>query len=255
LAGEAVPQFIASHGKPALLTGLLTRWSDGICPLTQGLSPGFNAFLSARLRAVAATVGVPRQTAAKCRPNISILFTTEPQKLLDAIAKKNPGALGFHYPHQTKKLAVMRRAIQAWYVTGSRGQTRDELDTSGRIAPHRLGGHLDTGGLRGLIAFVMVIADTSKLTDYAIGSVSDYITMLVLSQQASLDGCGTLPSIIDLMASACNTSNRSDAMTAGDLAYLKALYSIDMEQPIFLEQADMQNIMMREFRNRQNSKD
>jgi hypothetical protein len=57
LADEAVPNFITAHTTPSTIIHQLTRWRNGICPLTQGLSPAFNAFVSARIEAVAAAVG------------------------------------------------------------------------------------------------------------------------------------------------------------------------------------------------------
>ena len=37
-------------------------------------------------------------------------------------------------------------------------------------------------------------------------------------------------------------------MTVGDVTYLRSLYSLDMEQALSLQQEDIQNKMMREFR-------
>jgi hypothetical protein len=45
----------------------------------------------------------------------------------------------------------------------------------------------------------------------------------------------------------CIANSESIAVTAGDIAYLRALYSLDMEQPLALQRADIQNKMMREF--------
>src|ERR1700761_3264962 len=61
LAGPAVPDFVHAHAVPALATGQLARWHVGICPLTSGLSPDFNDFVSARILAIAASVGAPTE--------------------------------------------------------------------------------------------------------------------------------------------------------------------------------------------------
>jgi hypothetical protein len=69
---------------------------------------------------------------------------------------------------------------------------------------------------------LLIVAESAKLYDYEIGSLADYITMLALSQPASLDSCLELPSISNLLAPGCaSVSNR---ITDGDLAYLRALY-------------------------------
>jgi len=248
LAGESVPHFIKNHGKPAVLIRQLGRWVAGICPRTEGLTPAFNDFISARLEAIAASVGAPHQGAAPCRPNVGIYFTADPQALLDEVAKRAPQLLGFHYPHQVKRLATVNRPIQAWYVTAIRGNAGEDVidDIWGTLPPGRLGSRLTTGR-SSLIVFVLVVGDTRKLANFSVGSISDYIALIALSRPASLDGCEQLPSIIDLMSPICGSSSTSIAMTAGDVAYLRALYSLNMEQPLSLQRMDIQNKMMREF--------
>ena len=251
LAGQSVPNFVKNHGKPAVLSGQLGRWVTEICPRTEGLSPAFNGFVSARVKAIAASVGAPHQWAAQCRPNVAIYFTADPQAMLDYVAKHAPRLLGFHYPHQVKRLATIDRPIQAWYVTAMRGISGEDTidDMWGSLAPGRLGSRL-TLGRSSLIVFVLVAADTHKLSSTPVGSISYYIALLTLSRPVSLDGCGQLPSIIDLMSPICGSNSAATAMTASDTAYLRALYSLDMEQPLSLQRRDIQNKMMREFQTR-----
>jgi hypothetical protein len=270
LAGDSVPKFIAAHGRPAKVTGQLARWRDAVCPSTSGLTPAFNSFVSARIAAVAAIVGAPHNYLDHCQANIRIVFTTEPQKLIDAVSKKNSVLLGYHYSRDAKKIATFSHPIQGWYVTATQNddghiglddampmqqQSADMTMMnaakfalqSGTTPAGRLGARLATG-LRSLIVHVLVVADTGKVTGYTIGSVSDYLAMLVLSQTQSSDTCGPLPSILDLMAANCEKRDRPEAVTAGDLAFLKALYSMDLRENISLETSDIQNAIMREFK-------
>jgi hypothetical protein len=248
LAGDSVPVFVKSHGKPAVLTGQLARWVKGVCPTSMGLSPAFNDFVTARIQAVATSVGAPRATEAPCRPNVAIYFTNEPQKLLDDVVAHASELLGFHYPNQTKKLATVDRPIQAWYVTATRGANGVEFvdDIWGLPPPGRLGSRLATGKSSHII-FVLVVADANKLTSYSVGSISDYIAVLTLSRPVSLTACEALPSIIDLMSPVCGARSDSFSVTAGDGAYLRALYSVNMQQPLSLQRSDIQNKMTREF--------
>jgi hypothetical protein len=248
IAGESVPIFIQKHAKPALLTGQLGRWLTEICPRTEGLTPAFNGFVGARIEAIAASVGAPHEWTSQCRPNVGIYFTDAPQKMLDEVVKHAPQLLGFHYPHQAKRLATVNRPIQAWYVTAIRGLAGPDVVDSiwGEVPAGRLGSRLTTGR-SSLIVFVLVVADTRKLLNFSIGSISDYIAVLTLSRPTSLDGCEALPSIIDLMSPICGATSESIAITAGDIAFLRALYSVNMEQPLSLQRTDIQNKMLREF--------
>jgi hypothetical protein len=45
-----------------------------------------------------------------------------------------------------------------------------------------------------------------------------------LSVVQSPDHCDALPSILDVMSSSCGTREPPNGITAGDLAFLKALY-------------------------------
>ena len=233
---------------PATITGQLARWRVGICPLVRGLSPAFNDFISARVQAIAATVGVPEEKAEHCKQNVQIIFTTEPQKVLEDVVKHYTWMLGYHHVSQERRIATFSRPIQAWYVTATRGGFGEEYidDVFGSPPPGLLGSRLTTGQSTSVV-FVLIVADTSQIEGFTIGSISDYAAMVALSQPQSLDGCSELPSIVDLLSSTCAAGAKSEAMTAGDIAYLRALYSTYMEQPLSLQRSDIRNKMMQEF--------
>jgi hypothetical protein len=71
---------------------------------------------------------------------------------------------------------------------------------------------------------VLIVAEPAKLSDYEIGSLADYITMMALSQP-SLDACPQLPSVSNMLAAGCASATTS-RITDGDLAYLHALYGM-----------------------------
>jgi hypothetical protein len=75
-------------------------------------------------------------------------------------------------------------------------------------------------------------------------SISDYIAMLALTRMGSLDACSELPSIIDLLSSGCDARDKPQALTDADTAYLKALYSSDLEMNLNIEQVDMRDRMV-----------
>jgi hypothetical protein len=270
LAGDSVPKFIAAHARPARATGQLARWHQGICPTTSGLTPAFNAFVSARIEAVAAMVGVPHKEAGHCRTNIEIVFTADPERTIDAVSKHASALLGYNFVQDAQKKAIFSNPIRGWYVTATQGDNGEigldaamptqhqvsdtsnipqSLLSAGTTPGHRLGSRLATG-VNSLLMNVLVVADTRKVTGYTVGSISDYLSMLVLSQTQSPDMCAPLPSILDLMASRCDAKEKPEAVTAGDLAFLHALYSTDLRENLSLEANDIENAMMRQFKAR-----
>jgi hypothetical protein len=252
LAGESVQNFIAHHARPSAVIGQMARWRTGICPVTLGLSPAFRAYVSARLRAVAEGIGAPVQPENKCDSNVQIIFTTEPQKMLDAVMKRNSRVLGFHHPNQTRALATFNHPIQGWYVTGTRGvsgpeQIDDSMASPGSAPAGQPGSHLSTYR-SSVIVNAFIVADTNKLVGYPVGSISDYIAVVVLTMVSSLDNCDPLPSILDLMSATCGDRKKPAAITAGDLAYLKALYQANLELVPSLETSSVLDNMMRQFK-------
>lgn len=242
LAGPSVPDFVAHHAALSMALGQLTRWHTGICPLTSGLSPGFDAFITARIRAIARSVGAPLGQEGRCQANIEIFFTTQPQAAMDAIAKTSPGVLGMHYRSEVAKLKAVTHPIQGWYVTATRGYqgalVLDHTWAHGMWSPHDL---LDAGTVPACepgsrlstectsqIVNVFIVADTAKVTGYTVGSIADYLAVTALSMVQSLDTCDPLPSILDLMSPSCRDLHKPDGITAGDLAFLKALYRADL---------------------------
>jgi hypothetical protein len=263
IAGEAVHDFVRAHAKPSVITGQLARWKLQICPITQGLSPELNEFVSARLLAIAASVGAPRQDSENCksRHNVYIFFTSDPKQVLEAVEKQDPKLLGFHALDQTKAVETMSRSIQGWYVTvthGARGgQSIDEADpllplesdlmNKGKHPPGLPGSRI-TSHLSSEIVNAVLVVDLNKTTGHAIGPVADYLAVLTLTQAFAPEQCGTLPSIMDLLAPNCGAREAPTEVTAGDLAFLKALYRTDMELVLEMEQSTINDSMMRQFK-------
>jgi hypothetical protein len=247
-----VDHFVQTFSKPAYLTGKMGRWENGVCPITQGLAPKFTAFISQRVRDLAAQVNAPVEKDSRCRPNIEIAFTTKPQALLNVIRKDHKNYLGYvSTPSQADKLAVVSHPIQAWYMTATKDLDGEEdVDSSAQIpVPVRMpcptcippyidmyiaggakkvtGGRLKDG-LRTVFRHVFIVADPTRLTDYEVGTLADYIGMLALSQLNSLDVCQQqLPSIINLLAKDC--AGAPSQLSEGDLGYLRGLYSMSAD--------------------------
>jgi hypothetical protein len=275
LDGDSLFQFIVHHGSTeypaaaAASTGGLLRWRGGrpetVCPETLGLEKGYNEFVSARLRAVAAFVGAPVHPEAGCVANVFMVFTTEPRTAMGAVLEKVAHSLGARFPHQMEQeLDVSgQHPIQGWYLTAGGGSSVLNLDPQfvggvtleglwPRVIPTsengaRVGTRLVNGGARSILAVFLVI-DTSKVAGYTIGSIADYLAVAALTVVQSPDHCDPLPSVLDLMAASCSGREKPTAITAGDVAFLKALYYHNTGIGPTLSRADIQTNMLQQFR-------
>lgn len=247
-----VSKFVDLHAATNRKTGQYMRDDIGpVCPTTLGLPQAFDDFISARVVKVAASVGAKTDPTGKCTPNIEILFTDRPKAVVKALAERTKGAiLGMHYLHEAPRLLDVTHPIQGWYVTGTRmlsasispvadverdGTTQSGAEKAPRIdsayhnAPNRIAtGTLVPGRRLSSILNVLIVADIREVGNHEVGPIADYITMLALSQPHSLDECNELPSILDLMATECESRAKPDKLTDSDMAYLKGLYAADL---------------------------
>jgi hypothetical protein len=251
LPPEAViDHFVQTYAAPSPAIGKIARWRDGVCPAVAGLPKRYADFIEARVRRIAAQVGAPVQADAACAVNVQIVFTTEPQKLLDNIRKEHPLLLGFIHSPEEVPSPVFTHPVQTWYATDTedqRGQRRPDTRVSGiglplttsdgrgtvttiylpyahaqSVEATRLG-----NGLRTDIDHVVIVAEPAQLVNQEMGGLSDYIAMLALSQTRSHDTCLPAPSIANLLSQGCDAKSKPDAITDLDLAYLRGLYRMD----------------------------
>jgi hypothetical protein len=252
----AIGKFVDSMTAPTRVAGKLARWKGGVCPITVGLPPELAQRLTKRVKDVAAQVGAPVNGKEPCPHNIEIIFTAEPQALLDNVRIMHPVLLGYYDNSiEAERLATSNRPIQSWYSTATvdmRGNVQVDGARKGGVTmtlvipPAGFGGPATapntvelnmpnaivtsvTGnrlgdGISSALSNVMIIADTGKLLGRDMASMGDIIAMLALAQVQAPDSCQELPSVLNLLVPGC--SQTSNALTSSDLAYLRALYKI-----------------------------
>jgi hypothetical protein len=240
---SAVHGFVRSHAHDSPI-GNLSRWRAPVCPVTLGLSPAMDDFVSNRIGEVAEQVKAPHR--ADCRQsNILVVFTPEPQKLIDRVRTKRPEALGYHYVSEEKALATFHGPVEAWHVTGTQAWSGplslDITDPPCMAAQCKGRGYFagSNSRLTNLQAnefiYVLVVVDTAQVDGQAIGTVADEIAALALSDPGLRHGCSPLPTVLDALDPTCTES--APALTAYDAAFLKALYASDPENLVDIQRS------------------
>ena len=254
-----IPRFVKSHGKPSSFSGQLGRWSKpySICPSTIGLEPAAAEFISRRITTLAASVGAPVAPHGRCLPNVEIIFTANPQEQVSYFASNYRALLGYDTGSLRDRVTFSHQ-IRAWYSTATHtsgaGWKIDSdrppiaiSDPPVKINEQEAGsGGRFTKTMRSGIINVLIIADAKQVSQHSLRSVADYISMLVLTR-TSVDGCSALPSIVDLFSTDCADRAPPESITPADRAYLKALYTADLENNLNLEQNDLHDRMAREM--------
>jgi hypothetical protein len=274
LAGDSVYQFIVHHATTHFAdiptARDLARWRGGrqsICPLTVGLSPADNAFVTARIRALAAYVGAPVQSDQQCKASVKIIFTDNPKASMDEVVKWATVYFRNRYRGGVKDLIEFKsdHAIQGFYMTTRGGSIVISSDaalvgldvlplwpeiTQKYAGTPGTGTLMDGGGGGGSgIGVVILVVDAPKVATRTLGTIADYLGMLTLSVAQSPDHCDPLPSILDLMSS-CATREAPTAITAGDIAFLKALYYLNTGLGPSMSRAAIRDNMMQQFGHR-----
>jgi hypothetical protein len=257
--------FVKSFTAISPASGKIARWRMGICPAVTGLPPSGIRLVTGRVRQVAVMAGAP-VGAPSCKPNTDIVFTLNPQVLLDNMRAKNRVLLGYHDASQEQELATVRHPIQAWYTTQTvdyhgNATVDDKLRTQGgsytdtpfgRIfiseatVQQVTGSHLSDGRSSEILHAVIVI-DLAKVTGRTVGALADYAAMLALAQTQSFEACAPVASITNLVSSGCAAAPVNE-VTSADLAYLHALYSIDPRDSLGRQREEIASRMKAETR-------
>jgi hypothetical protein len=254
-----IRDFVKTRAVPTYVLGRMARWRLKICPLTIGLGDKYAKYVTQRVRDIATAVGVPVNPDPGCRPNVEVVFTTTPQGLMDNVRKSQPLFLGYHHnAMQAEELAKVVHPIQAWYTTetldinGTRQVDTGDCGVGGTTTLNtqtnagtengdaatagvyqltlpcavvvRSNGSRAADGMNSGFYNVLIVAEPAKLYDHEVGALADYVTMLALSEPASLGICQELPSISNMLAPNCPSV--PSRITDGDLAYLRALYKL-----------------------------
>jgi hypothetical protein len=256
---KALHDFIGSYTASSPTLSKVTRWHAGVCPGVTGLPASWNSSVAARLRAIAGEAGAPVDKEG-CRINIDIVFTRNPQVLLDGVRDTKPFYLGYHDVAREKQLATVSHAVQAWYMTqtvDSRGgiYTDDKLHPDGiYLGPfHFPNAHVEQAnasrlgdGRRSELMHVMVVVNLEKVDGVKLAALADDVAMLALAQTAAFEVCQPVVSIANLTAP-CDAALKTDTLSNSDQAYLHALYAIDPNDSLIQQRGQIAYEMKKSY--------
>jgi hypothetical protein len=225
---KVVWDFVYAHAKFSPRIDQLSRWVVPVCPKVENLPPAYAGFITNRINAIAKAVGAP--VREPCQTNVEVIFTNDPQTTIDAVAEKNPNALGFHFLHDTKAVATVTRPIQAWYVTATSNRIHTYIDDPYHSPPAGTPGSRLSHGQLSVFDNILILVNAKTVAGYPIGQIADYVAMLSLSEAASPNDCGRLSSILDVMSADCPPSQKAAALTDADKLYLEGLYAMEPDE-------------------------
>ncbi|WBO22095.1 hypothetical protein [Sphingomonas abietis] len=204
------------------------RWTDRVCVLVAGFPLEGAQFIADRVGQVARglklDVGEPG-----CTPNVFILATNDPTKLIATLRLKRHSLVdGKDVPvlRQVQESHDAVRWIGATSMRGSEGEppTLNGFAADGRAIPQTNsynGGSRLVAATRMVLSRETIVVDTTQTDGVNFGQLADYLAFVTLAQLNPHAGAPGVNSILSLFP----RGNHAPAgLTAFDKAYLKGLY-------------------------------
>ena len=207
---------------------LIGRWEKAICPMIVGVSEEQGAFIRHRLLEVEAEARKRKvDEARKCRPNLFVIVTDEPQQVLDGWKARDPLWFRWNTPEGITR-SVGDGPVRTWHNAVEVASGGDD-----RVA----------SSASEFIVNVVVLVDATRTAGKSLAQLTDYIVLVSLSQiDASAEVRG-VQSILQLFASTPEFT--PSTLTEWDRALLHGLYRTSY--PPAKQRMDLMARMVREL--------
>ncbi len=220
---EAVRSYVAASLR-APYQQSLARWRDPVCPSISGLDKEQAVYLIARLAEVTREAGIP-MGKPRCEPNLFIIATPEPERLLRLWGAKNTRLFGDEgYPPRVRRFLETPRPVRVWYdasVNGGLDAAKSGEDIGAYGAGDKSASRLTYSGAVRNFDDVIVVIDSEKTKGLKAGQLADYVIMVSLAEINTDADQGDAQTILRLFDASATPPLE---MSSWDKALLRALY-------------------------------
>jgi hypothetical protein len=206
----------------------IARWRDRICPLVVGLSKPQADVVAARVVQTALRARAP-VAAGKCRPNLFVIVTSDPERLLRAWHGRNSALFGYDLPARVNRFLDTDRPIRVWYNASATSPDGPPLRATGatdrvRRNPRAKATLLEFNGVR-TFDTVVVVVHAERVRNLTLFQLADYVAMVGLTELSLDADIGDAPTILGLFEPASADRPIPTGLSDWDVAFLKALYN------------------------------
>lgn len=222
-------------------TDQLARWDDRICVGVSGVREEHAQFLADRVSQRAVEVGL-RTGKPGCEPDVTILVTTEPQKLIGAMQTEYTSLFAINNEIRTGSLGnaafeqfkTEDRPVRWWHVSETksadgariRGEASQGVNDGVTGAPTvRSEGSRLRSAIREDLSRAIIVVDANLVQDVSLDSLGDYIAFVALMQADPNGNTKSINTIMNLFRADAG-EKRALSMTDWDKDFLRALYSM-----------------------------
>lgn len=205
--------------------GQVSRRSAILCPVVAGAAKDVNSYVRSRLRQVAGELGL-RFDAKQCYPNLLILFSREPETMLDQARRRGKIRYDMISLPRIERFKANANPVRWLSYTGEVPAYGDISSGDTDIRAMRAPDSRILQPVASRLHYSLVVVDARQTDGVEIGALADYLTLIAL---ADIRPDATQPdqaSILNLFAEPGGPRR----MTASDQAYLRGLYKLKTDR-------------------------
>jgi hypothetical protein len=221
-------------------TDQFARWDDRLCVGVSGI-PGTQAqYIADRIANRAMQVGL-RPGKPGCKSDVSVIVTTEPEKLIEAMRETYEPMFGINNESRTaslgqsafEKFKTTDRPVRWWHVAETRGADGSRIEGEARNgvadgvtgAPTvRAEGSRLRGAIRQDLSRAVVVIDANQVTGLSLDTLADFVAFVTLAQADPNGDTKGVDTILNLFAD--HTEEKPETWSSWDADFLTALYAV-----------------------------
>lgn len=243
---RALPR--AVMGTP--ISGQNARWTAPLCIAVSGVQPTTAVPVLERMEAIATRAGA-RLGKPGCSPNVVLHFSADADADFAGIERQQPALLGGTQTADRQKLRTPGQPVRWFYGSKVEGLGGRQIDTNPRQRPLAELPELREGGLSLItipvqvnITSVIVLVDVPRVAGVSLTALADYVAFAVLSRTRMdiAPGSGSIMALFEP-----TEGSRPEAITAPDMAFLKALYTIPINRVAAVHRGNLAEEMMKDL--------
>lgn len=201
----------------------LARWRTPICPVVSGVSREQGEFVRLRILEIATLAGAPPARKEKCRSNLFVVLTPQPDAILTKWRARNPRMFGGDSAEKIGS-AQGTMPVRTWHnAMLNNADGTPPIEDANKAPEYRLKDSRIASSVAEDISAVVVLVDTNETGTATFGQLADYVAMVGLARLDLHADLASSSTILRLFAPP-NSESVPSGLTNWDQAFLKGLY-------------------------------
>lgn len=228
------------------------RRSGTYCPKIIGLPEPFTRVVLAKLEDGAKATHKVRSGTTDCKADVFIIFTEDASDLLERIRQRNPRFFQALQSDAKVRQLASQTPVKWWYGTELKGADGEPVVDG---ATYRTNASLISSGITITLSSTVVIVDVGRSDGYPLDSIASYVAMIAFAQIRPSDGrLGGVPSILGIFDRVGPRLSALRNLTEWDRAYLRALYRLPRDRPLWQQRSQLSAAMVQAIREAERAK-